>query len=372
MQLLVASKIRWLASLGPDGVNAVAPALNRYCAAVQQHTGTAATIVYPDDPASVSSYRVGAAVSSDGYAMAQVLWQIFAAPGSDFTSVLILGGPDIFPLISVENPVRKLKGFQADPDAQILTDNYYGAVGQLLRDLLAPALAIGRLVPRTASAANMVAALDSLAGMYADRPLRQGSLAVSTDLWEADTDAVVAPIAADIRLAPDYQIPSSPPAPYEDLRKQNLHFNLHGFPDDSTWMGEADWGATQCIVPGSFRNQYVAGSVIFAENCYGAYIVDKSPDNSCARRALAQGAASFVGSTTYAWGHTSLDAPGKLANADLLGSLFWTGVKGGKRPGIALRDAKRQFLAQALAGTRIDELQYKTLFQFLLLGDPLL
>ncbi len=373
MQLLVGSKVRLLSSFGQDGLDALAPALDRYSAALLARTGTRSTPIYPDDPDSVQSYGVAPATSGDGFALAEVLRQIFAATGSEFTSVLILGGPDLFPLVTIPNPVHALPGFQADPDTDIPTDNYYGAAGRLLKDVLAPALACGRLLPSGSSAADLVAALDRLTAMHANHPGSDGSLAVSAAIWSADTRSVVAPVAmpADIQLAPDYQIAAAG-APYRDLRKRFLHFNLHGFLSESAWRGEAAWGAPRCLNPESFRDNYVAGSVIFAENCYGAHIVGNTPDSSCARKAVAQGAASFAGSTTYAWGLSSLDDPLKLANADLLANLFWMGIHAGKRAGVALRDAKRQFLRQALAKGNVTQLEYKTLFQFLLLGDPCL
>ena len=59
------------------------------------------------------------------------------------------------------------------------------------------------------------------------------------------------------------------------------------------WKASTLFKANFTVVsPGALQSQTVSGSVVFAENCYGAQIVGRTSADSCALALVRQGAAS--------------------------------------------------------------------------------
>ena len=108
--------------------------------------------------------------------------------------------------------------------------------------------------------------------------------------------------------------------------------------------------------------------IIFSEACYGAYILEKTAENSLALKFLATGCRALVGSTVMSYG--SISTP--LNAADLLGTAFWKYLKDGIPVGDALRRAKIH-LAREMHKRQgyLDGEDQKTLISFVLYGDPL-
>ena len=119
------------------------------------------------------------------------------------------------------------------------------------------------------------------------------------------------------------------------------------------------------VSPGILQSQTLSGSVVFAENCYGAQIAGRSFANSCAL-ALARQGAAFIGASGLAFG-SFLSPRMFLQDADALASSFFSECAAGATVGSALAKARSDYLS---GGSPPDAFKQKTLLQFLLLGDP--
>jgi hypothetical protein len=153
------------------------------------------------------------------------------------------------------------------------------------------------------------------------------------------------------------------------------YFNLHGLEDSPYWYGQRDVFNTPdgedfpiAIRPTDVPEKGIAPQVVFSEACYGAYINQKTIQESMALSLLEAGTLSMIGSTCTSYG--SMDSP--LIAADLLAKLFWGYLQEGYTAGISLQRAK-VLLAQEMHRRQgyLDGEDQKTLIQFVLYGDPL-
>jgi hypothetical protein len=171
----------------------------------------------------------------------------------------------------------------------------------------------------------------------------------------------------DWHLTPGYVMNGST---VRDTDREVLYFNLHGFSGQSDWKGyEPTRGQyVTAVTPDAFDRRFVSGSIAFAENCYGAQTIGRTPQNSCALRLVREGAA-FIGATGLAFG-SHLVPRMFLEDADLLARSFFAHFCRDRQDlGSALRDARMDYLADATTPAS-DPYKQKTLLQFVLLGDP--
>jgi Peptidase family C25 len=146
-----------------------------------------------------------------------------------------------------------------------------------------------------------------------------------------------------------------------------LHFiNCHGGPRDWRFYGER-YGAQPTAHDSTHldaRRAIAEGSVVAAECCFGAELydpTDEEPRGICSAY-LDLGAYAFMGSSTIAYGPASGNG-----YADLICQYFVERVLRGASAGRALLEARQRYLQ---AAAELDEVDLKTLAQFLLLGDP--
>lgn len=134
---------------------------------------------------------------------------------------------------------------------------------------------------------------------------------------------------------------------------------------------ENSWGAATALpvalLPDQLTRPVIAGSMIISEACYGAELSGRTPANSIALRALANGAVAFVGATVNAYGSASTP----LLGADLLFERLTSHLANGVPIGMALHYARLEF-AQIMYERQgfLDDVDMKTLIEFILLGNP--
>ncbi|MGW8249540.1 MAG: C25 family cysteine peptidase, partial [Anaerolineales bacterium] len=159
------------------------------------------------------------------------------------------------------------------------------------------------------------------------------------------------------------------------------YFNLHGLADAPEWYGQREAGSNGlpgiigdgedypvAVRPSDVMNSGRAPQIVFSEACYGAHILDKTPDEALALKFLQAGTQAVVGSTCISYG--AISPP--LIAADFLGHAFWTYLREGLPAGEALRRA-RIALAREMHTRQgyLDGEDQKTLISFVLYGDPL-
>jgi hypothetical protein len=287
-----------------------------------------------------------------------------AANGND-RSILILGDDRVFPYFRVPNPVQD----RIDPDAEVLTDNPYGASGSdNPADWLQPPLAVGRIAGGVSdSAQDFCNLLDLQISLRKSPPLRAGYVEITSRQWQNTSAFVMSALASPNRVfvSPDDRVTS---ANASSLDCKYLYCNLHGFQNQAAWQG-FDPGTSSyvpALTPDAISAQYLKGSVVFSEACYGLQTVGRKTSSCCALALLAAGAA-VVGSTGLAFG-SSTPQPQTLIDADALARGFFdTGLGTGAALGVRLREARNSLRSSAPA---LDPYLQKTLLEFNLLGDP--
>lgn len=342
---------------GPDGYQLIRAALDGFGQTAN------ARIVALDDAQDMDEFGLPPSGGDSGSILFAVR-NVRKFPG--FDTLLLLGGDDIIPYWRLTNPVTD-RG--VDPDEEVLSDNPYGAASDKWEEYLAPEIPVGRL-PNSGggSAQDFVDLIELATAIRESRPLRSSSAAVVNTEWMefSQAAAVAMPGPVDWHLAPGYRMDRGAAA---DTDRECLYFNLHGFSGKPEWKGydrvRADY--VIAVTPDAFERQNVSGTVVFAENCYGAQTAGRTPNNSCALRLVKEGAA-FVGATGLAFG-SHLTPDFFLEDADELAKFFWQDIRDGIGAGAALQRAKQQYLGETNAADT-NSFKRKTLLQFVLLGEP--
>jgi hypothetical protein len=357
-----------ISAYGQDGYSQIQAKLAAYQRAIP---GLTATLAVLDDAASMAAYG-GVAAGPDAISLQAAVTRVVAALPAAVTpldGLLILGGGNVVPFFQVPNPVTN---GATDPDPWVYTDNPYGQPGPSDRgQSLEPPLAVGRICTGAGDPASAFCALiDNLITNHNSRPIRAGYVEVTNRVWQDASASVASALAGAGRVlvCPDDRVTA---LNRNVLDCKYLYCNLHGFQNDPAWKGmDPVRGYVTALSPDSFSSQYVAGTFVYTDACYGLQTDGRPTDGSCALTLLAQGAAAVVGPTGLAYG-TAPGPPQNLIDADLLTRGFFNAALSGGTVGSCLRRARLNFLGTS-SSTATDIYQQKTLLQFQLLGDPTL
>jgi hypothetical protein len=318
-----------------------------------------------DDAEEMKAAGAGTSLGPDAGSILSSLRQ-FTKRGGGADSLLIIGGDGIIPYWQITNPITDRT---IDADEQILSDNPYGSTADTWEQYLAPSIPVGRLTdfPR-GTAQDFIDLLEMAKANRQSRASRSRSTAVVNAEWVdfSQSAATALPGPVDWHLAPGYLMNA---ATGTDTDRECLYFNLHGFSGQTAWKGYDKVRSTfvTAVTPDAFDRENVSGTVVFAENCYGAETIDRTPNNSCALRLVREGAA-FVGATGLAFG-SHVTPYFMLDDADLFAKYFWSEYRNGQPVGAALSEARTQYLGGDSAFD-LNPFKKKTLLQFVLLGDP--
>ncbi len=277
---------------------------------------------------------------------------------------LLIGGDDIIPFVEVPNPVH-------DDDGVVLSDIPYASKGD---DFLIPQRSIGRIPGSIDGEGDALEQVLERTVHYHEILKGFGeSFGYSASVWEHASREVFR-IVGDpdtLRLAPPL---SSEEIEKEWLRRRILYFNLHGSKDTPNWYGQRSGSDPVAFseFPVAIKPGNVPGlerSCVFSEACYGAWIGEKTTDESMALTFMARGCIAFVGSTAIAYGPIAPPS----GEADLLGKFFFEYVLRNIPFGESLRQAKIDFARTMIRQQGfLDEDDRKTLLEFHLYGDPAL
>lgn len=342
-------------AFGADGYAQIRKAIDMY---VQGQGGKTLAL---DDPADAGLIRVPPALSADaGSLLIAIRSAVSAVAG--ISSLLLMGNEDVIPFFSLNNPVTDRN---IDPDVTVPSDNPYGSCADTQNQYLAPPLPLGRIpFPASGSAADALTYLTGASAYRASRLTRTGSAVITNADWSSFSQlaSTSLPGPVDFHVSPGYQLTDP-----LNIQRSFAYANLHGFSGDREWKAfDSVQGQFFPVVsPNVLQSQALSGTVVFAENCYGAQISGRTPANSCALTLATQGAA-FIGASGLAFG-SFLSPRMFLQDSDELASTFFSECAAGATVGSALAKARADYLLNASSA---DAFKQKTLLQFLLLGDP--
>lgn len=306
-----------------------------------------------------------------------------AAVQVELATVVLIGGDECIPFHRLQNPIP-------DDDRVIFSDNPYACddSGYLIPQRIVsrlpegddddPTLLLNMLTTmtdyhRTAHHQGRmgfdVAAWLRIRSAVGDRMAR----GVAAEVWQEPSRLVLRNLHADAQLVLSPPHTSQSGAHKVIAGREVLYLNLHGAAGMPHFYGQpADvWGAATALPialsPDHIQRSSVAGTIIISEACYGAELSGRNIRNSIPLKALSQGALAFVGATVNAYG--SAGAP--LLGADLLFERLTHHLATGMPVGMALHYARLEF-AQTMYERQgfLDDVDMKTLIEFILLGDP--
>ena len=281
--------------------------------------------------------------------------------------ILLLGADDVIPFQCITNPAD-------DDDLEVESDLPYACdapYSKTINNFIGRTRVVGRLPDIIGVQKNISYFKTVITNVIKQKPADIGKysnyFAMSASVWKKSTALTLQTVFNDNKML----VLSPSGMPDTPLTKEKLspliHFyNCHGAKIDPGYYGQKGNTYPTAITSPTLVKNITTGTVIAAECCYGAQIYDPSKRNnvhSMASTYLANGAISFLGSTTIAYGpadHNSL--------ADLFTQYFVKSILNGASAGRALLEARQKFLTES--GPQLDPYELKTLAQFLLLGDP--
>jgi hypothetical protein len=303
---------------------------------------------------------------SSALSIMQAIWILENVVGFSSTdALLLLGGHEVIPFAELANPAAG----GVDPDLTILSDNPYGFSAKRATEAFqagaAPDLAVGRLPD--VEPPNLDVFLALLSTLKTPTSRRNGTFAVVNEAWLTPTVKILGN-DAEIRTTPPW---SATNAEWKTQDAQLLYFNLHGFDSVPAWRGFDDTSGNwrDSLNPDDVVPDAVSGAIVFAENCYGALVVQRSPRNSVALSMLVAGARVFIGSTGMAYGSFMQQSDTPI-QADVLGGRFVQRVRAGEAVGSALASARRDLLRTTSPAAWTGD-RHKTISEFVLYGNPM-
>jgi hypothetical protein len=301
-------------------------------------------------------------------------------------AVLIVGDHNIIPFHMLPNPTD-------DEDAEVPSDNPYATTDE---NYFVPEWMIGRLPSTDSDLLSRLLRKAAKEHELANQPqepksqfrnwlaanfgrffgIGPQSVGYTASIWKKASLAVFRSIGdpGNLMASPPVEAQSLPASA---MKPSTLsYYNLHGLEDAAEWYGQRDPfrdKAGGVEFPIALRIEDVvnggrAPKIVFTEACYGANVIDKSPESALSLRFLDRGSHAVIGSTKISYG--SVTPP--LIAADYLGRQFWDNLNKRLPVGEALRRAKLELASEMHRRQGyLDGEDQKALVSFILLGDPL-
>jgi hypothetical protein len=284
--------------------------------------------------------------------------------------IVLLGAQDIVPFQTLDNTAD-------DDDATVSSDLPYACDAKYSRKIqqfTGPTRVVGRIpdIPNKQTKAGYLTTV--INNIIQHKPYPQDEyykyFAISANVWQRSTELSLQNMFGD-----SSKLISSPNGrgtrEYKPYNKKQLapmvHFyNCHGGSPDINYYGQLGDNFPVAINSQTLPKNIKTGTVIAAECCFGAELVDsikhELPACSIANNYLLHGAIAFVGSSTIAYGPAD-----SQSLADLITQYFISSILKGASSGRAMLEARQKFLSES---GDLDPVELKTVAQFYLLGDP--
>ena len=368
MELIVSSKKKLLNKYGSNSFLIIEKSLNRLIDALK-NDNIDALLIYIDDRESLRRYRLLPVDPENPEKIKKLLDAIHKRIEASYRTIveyfLLIGGDDILPFYRVPNPVYSPNG---DTDKEIYSDSPYASTDD---EFLVPERAIGRIPDSGSNNPQfLLGQIENIINCHFHIQKSGGNFGYSAEAWtEASKDVYQA-------MSGNQQLTYSPPATASNLsnnllnQKKLLYFNLHGNPKTASWYGQSKERSNLTVAFNANQLDVidVEQAIVFCEACYGAYIFGKEVNASIPLKFMEQNAECFIGSTMIAYGS---DVP-PISAADVLAKYFFQYVKEGFPYGLAFLNAKQDYAKKMirLGLFHVDEVDAKTLLEFVLYGDP--
>lgn len=394
--VILTTKKGLLSQYGEKSAEVIFDCIKKMTDALNLRKGWQAIAFYPDDINCTRMFEIDPVTVIDPWKIKLTLVDLdkyLRKKGQMIGCVLIIGSHEVVPFHALPNPTN-------DKDQEILSDNPYATLDS---NYFVPEWPIGRLPGENNNDPGLILKqmrqiIENHQNQQSNLPwwnrvsvlfnsstnlinLMNGFISKTPDfgysaaVWRRSSLATFRPIGSGnyLKVSPPF---NSNTIEFDQIIKaKNAYFNLHGLPDSSDWYGQRDMSDPVstpdfpvALSTQQFNKTESSPEIIYSEACYGAFIQNKTIDQSLALKFKDKGALAFIGSTCIAYG--SVVTP--LIGADLLGFLFWKLIKEGYSVGESFTQAKIG-LAKLMTQRQgyLDGEDQKTLISFVLYGDPL-
>jgi len=394
--VILSTRLGLEAKYGAKTCEVVIQKMEDLAAVIRKKPKWEATVFLPDDFSYTGQWGLTNISAIDPWKIKLALGDLdkaLKAKSRMIGAVLIVGCHEIVPFHKLPNPTD-------DTDEEVLSDNPYSTTSG---NYLSPEWPVGRFPGEKGNDAGLILeqlrhsiefqkstlqntsffrqAFSILSGQINPANLFRSLLKKPRDygytaaVWRRSSLAAFRPIGtgSDLRVCPQFDADT---IDIDNLLKAKCaYFNLHGIGTTPEWYGQRDYsenveGPDFPVAISTSKIPAVANNIdlIVSEACYGAYVMDKTIDESMALKLISVGCQGFVGSTCIAYG--SVYTP--LIGADLFSFIMWKYTKDGYSFGEAFMQAKLGLIT--VMNQRqgyLDGEDQKTLLSFVLYGDPL-
>ncbi len=298
--------------------------------------------------------------------------------------ILIFGAQDIIPFQSLvnDNYIATMSNRDSDDDddeRMIDSDLPYAcesaySPNKRVQNYINPSRVVGRLPDLPGKAdLNYVSTIITTAIQW--KPLTtfpKNLFSLTTATWDKITERIILEA-----VGYNHKSMVSPPRKEGQWKKADLSplvhlINCHGGELDARFWGQD--AKTQEVEPAAINSNDVTkkirkGTVAVMECCFGGQLYKPNPaielPMSICNSYLLNGAIGYVGSSCSAFG--AVNGEKFLYNADLIAKYFLRHLLNGSSIGRAFLETRQEYFSK---NNQPDPIDYKTLAQFNLAGDP--
>lgn len=298
--------------------------------------------------------------------------------------ILIFGSQDIIPFQSLVNDnyiaTMSNRDSEDDDDEKMIDSDLPYACeasynkNKRVQNYINPSRVVGRLpdIPGKPDLAYISTVVDTAIQWKPLSAFPKNLFSLTTATWNKITDKIILEA-----LGYSHSSFVSPPRKEGQWKKADLSplvhlINCHGGEIDARFWGQD--GKTQEIEPASINSQDAhkklhKGTVAVIECCFGGQLYEPKPKldlpMSICNSYLLNGAIGYVGSSCSAYG--AINGEKFLYNADLIAKYFLRHLLNGSSLGRAFLETRQEYFSK---NNQPDPIDYKTLAQFNLAGDP--
>jgi len=354
--LIISNKSKLQEKYGDDGFNSIREYLLQLKDTIKDYEDIDSTIIFVDAPNEISNTHLDPVFKNEPHKI-QDLIKKFSETNGELENLLIIGGHDIIPFHEIPDPLN-------DEDRAIVySDSIYSTIDD---DYLLAEWAVGRIPDSKSNNPKfLIVQIKNAINAHQITSDDSSAMCCTAKVWRLPSERIY----ENIKMTDNLII-----TPLDRVKPNNLnnyvfhYFNLHGSDQTPTWYGDDDNSQPIAVDTNTVDSSDVVNSIILSEACYGAFIIDKTTDESMSLKYLEKGARCIVGSTAIAYGSSSR----RLFAADMIADKFFRKVRSGMRFGEAFWKTKIEYYADNYGDGRNDDYDAKTLIEFVLYGDPTL
>lgn len=298
--------------------------------------------------------------------------------------ILIFGAQDIVPFQSLVNDnyiaTMSNRNSEDDDDEKMIDSDLPYACeavynkNKRVQNYISPSRVVSRLpdTPGKADLAYFSKVVDIAINWKPLTAFPKNIFSLSTATWNKITDRIVLEALGDKHISF-----VSPTRKEGDWKKAELFspihlINCHGADTDARFWGEN--AKTGEMEPPSINSNDVnkkirVGTVVVAECCFGGQLYEPKSNlglpMSICNSYLLNGAIGYLGSSCSAFG--AVNGEKFMYNADLIAKYFLRNLLNGASLGRAFLETRQEYFSKF---NQPDPIDYKTLAQFNLMGDP--